>query len=422
MWLFQKDYSEGCKGDFREVNDSVHLILRKRFAFLLPMTAKVQINGHIGESYVEPNGQLRKGTVLLDVIEQVESVPDATQIEVYINSPGGFADIGDSIYDYLVSQKKKGKVVTTIQTGLVGSIATKIFLAGDRRIADDRYEFFIHNPYIEGASGDQDQLREMASGLQKTEQELRKLYAEFTTITDEGLDGLMKIETGLTADQCVKFGFATEKKLVPVFNSIHKPKMSKEKSFLDHVSKFFEPKGKGVSPKAKAEIPASEVKTLVVTLAENAGSFWVEGEAVAVGSPAYLLDADGQPTQEPLADGAYVLEDGTTVMVAAGMVTEVTPAAEDKKDPLALTEEAINQKIVDAVNAALAAKDAEQKAAIEQVKQEASAQIQALKKNLKLGVQPVKGYTGAGQGIERKSINQIMAEKREERKKQLLKN
>ena len=321
------------------------------------MTGKVNINGHIGESYVDAQGVMHKGTVLLDVIEQAESFPEATEIEVLINSPGGYADIGDSIYEYLVSLKKKDKTVTTVQTGLIGSIATKIFLAGDRRIVDDRYKFWIHNPFMDNVSGDQDQLREMASSLEATEKNLRKFYAEFTSISDEGLDGLMKIETGLTADQCVKFKFATEKKLVPVFNSINN-KMKDEKSFLIHVAAYFT-KPKGVAPKAKAAIPGTEAKSMVLTLADGAGSFWVEAEALEVGVPAFLLDAEGQPTAEPLSDGEYVLEDGTAVTVSAGLVSAVAPVEAKKDDTEMITKEEAELMVQAAVEKALADNKAE---------------------------------------------------------------
>lgn len=376
------------------------------------MIGKIKgILGHIGASYVDAQGQLHKGTVLLDVIEQVESLPaETTIIEIPVNSPGGYADIGDAIYEYLVSLKKKGKQIVTIQTGLVGSIATKIFLAGDRRIVDDRYQFWIHNPYLDKVTGDQDQLRAMAADLEKTEKDLRKFYGEFTSITDEGLDGLMKIETGLTADQCVKFKFATEKKLVPVFNLINPTKKTmklEEKSLKDQLLELLgvKPESKGVKP--KAAIPANtEVKSLVVNLADGAGSFYVEGEALAEGMPCYLLDADGNPTEEAVQDGDYKLEDGSMVSVAGGKVAKVTPMAEESK---VATQEEIDAKVKEAVDAAKA-----------EMKKEFETLTLALKKETKLGVAPkpavLAKVKGGDQG-EYKTISQIQAEREAERRK-----
>ena len=402
------------------------------------MKGKISINGHIGDSYVDQNGLMHKGTNLLDVIEQVETFPQALELEIAINSPGGFVDVGDSIYDYLISQKKLGKKLTTIQTGLVGSIATKIFLAGDRRIADDRYEFWIHNPFQQDVSGDQDELRAAADAVAETEKNLIKFYGDFTSISSEGLDALMKKETGLTADQCVKFGFATEKKLVPVFNAINNTtksinKMSKtkdEKSLKDQLLNILGVKAdpKGVQPKAKAEIPGGgEKQSLVVTLAEGAGAFWVEGDAVAVGAPAFLLDADGQPTAEPLADGDYPAEDGSMITVAGGLITAITPAAAgagagEVDNPL--TAEAVAEMINAALAKAQEGSLAEIAKVREEAKKETESKIMALKGQIKLGIQPTKGVLGGsnGQKLEYKSISQRMAEQAEERKKQLNKN
>lgn len=389
---------------------------------------KVNIFGHIGDSFVDEAGILHKGTNLLNVIEQVESFPQATQIEVSINSPGGYVDVGDAIYDYLLSLKKQGKQLTTIQVGLIGSIATKLFLAGDRRIADDRYKFWIHNPFQENVSGDADALMTAANAVAETEKSLRKFYAEFTSISDEGLDGLMKIETGLTADQCIKFKFATEKKLTPAFNAIKttiKKVMANtkqdEQSFLEYMKAYWnKDKAKGQQPK-KAEIPGGgERQSLVVTLAEGAGSFWVEGEALAEGSPAFLLDEAGQPTTEPLADGDYALEDGTKVTVAGGLVTAVMPGEEEEEEqPEALTAEQVSEMI----NAALAKAQEGSLAEVAKIKEEHKKEILALKSTLKLGVQPTKAVLNNGaQKLEYKSIAQRMAEKAEERKKQINKN
>lgn len=388
---------------------------------------KVNIFGHIGDSFVDEAGILHKGTNLLNVIEQVESFPQATQFEVSINSPGGYVDVGDSIYDYLLSLKKQGKQLTTIQVGLIGSIATKLFLAGDRRIADDRYKFWIHNPFQENVSGDADALMTAANAVAETEKSLRKFYAEFTSITDEGLDALMKNETGLTADQCIKFKFATEKKLTPAFNAIKttiKKVMANtkqdEKSFMEHVKAFFNTeKPKGQQPK-KAEIPGGgESQSLVVTLVEGAGSFWVEGEALAEGSPAFLLDEAGQPTTEPLADGDYALEDGTKVTVEGGLVTAVMPGEEEGEQPEALTAEQVSEMIA----AALAKAQEGSLAEVAKIKEDHKKEILALKSTLKLGVQPTKAVLNNGA----KSVNwgetaaQTMARLTKEREQELKK-
>jgi ATP-dependent protease ClpP protease subunit len=387
------------------------------------MIGKISINGHIGDSYVDSQGQAHVGTNLLSVIDQVANFPDALAYEVSINSPGGYVDVGDAIYDYLLSLKKQGKTITTIQTGLIGSIATKLFLAGDRRIADDRYQFWIHNPFQENVSGDADAMQAAADLLGATEKNLRKFYAEFTQISDEGLDGLMKIETGLSADQCIKFKFATEKKLVPAFNTIKINKMANkkdDKSFMEHVKAYFvAEKPKGVQP--KAEIPTNEAKSMVVNLADGSGAFWVEGELVE-GANAFLLDEAQQPTMEPLADGDYPVDGGSVVSVAGGVITAVA-APEEEAAVETLTKEMVQEMINAAVGVANEKAALEIAAVKEQAQKETEAKIKALKGDIKLGIQPKNPVlSGSGVKLEYKSINDKMREKAEARKKQLNNN
>lgn len=380
------------------------------------MIAQINIHGQIGPSYVDEKGLFHKGVVLLDVIEQAESQPDATEFEVSINSPGGYVDIGDAIYNYLQSLKKKGKV-NTIQNGLVGSIATKIFLAGDERLVDDRFQFWIHNPFKEGVSGDADELMAMAKGLEETETALRQFYMNFTKISDEGLDALMKAETGLTSDQCIKFGFATGKKSVPVLNIINPTMKKDEKSFMDHVKAFFTQDPKGVQP--KAQIPgATQPKSMVVNLADGAGSFWIDGEGVAEGVAAFLLDEAGQPTSQSLADGDYALEDGSVISVMGGKVAKLTAKQEI---PMEDEEEMIPKSQVEAmVKAAVEQAIAPKLAEFEKEKESA---IMALKKSARIGVQPTKAALGLPDNQPKgRTIASVMRDKREERRKQLNKN
>lgn len=382
----------------------------------------------IGPSYVDGNGKFHKGIELIDLIDQIAALPkDVLEIEIPVATPGGHVDVGNDMFDYLDSLKLEGKKITTIQNGLIGSIGTKIFLAGDRRISDPRYEFWIHNPYVENFSGDKDAFKSQQEALDATEKDLIKFYSQFTGITSVGIDALMKIETGIKSAQLLKYGFATEEKAAPVFNVINTKsinKMSKtkdEKSLKEQLLNILGVKAdpKGVQPKAKAEIPGGEKKSLVVTLAEGAGAFWVEGDAVSVGAPAFLLDADGQPTAEPLADGDYPAEDGSMITVSDGMISAVTPAEESEvENPL--TAEAVAEMI----NAALAKAQTEIAKVKEEAKKETESKIMALKGQIKLGIQPTKGVLNGsnGQKLEYKSISQRMADQAEERKKQLNKN
>lgn len=375
------------------------------------MIGKINIIGHIGDSYVDKNGQLHKGTNLLNVIEQAESFPDATEYEVSVNSPGGFVEVGDSIYDYLLSLKKKGRKLTTIQTGLIGSIATKLFLAGDEKKVDDRYKFWIHNPYQENVSGDQDALQAAADAVGETEKKLRKFYADVTGITDEGLDGLMKIETGLTADQCIKFKFATGKVNVPVFNAINTTKIKmkpEEKSLKEQLLALLGVKPeekKGKQPKAAIPASTTEGKSLVVNLAEGAGSFYVNAEALTEGAECFTLDAEGKPTAEAVQDGVYNLDPKGSITIEGGKISKVELPEDPEEEEEEMTEEKIDAKVE--------AKIKEKEAELEKKFQDLTL---ALKKEVKLGVQPKPAVMGLSKDNTFKSITQIQMERSQKQK------
>src|SRR5690554_1118295 len=101
------------------------------------MTGKIYINGLIGSDERE------KGVELVDVIAQVRKQPNASSFNVYINSEGGSLNIGFDIYNYL---KSLGLPITTIGTGMVASIATVIFMAGQKRVVTPGTRFMIHFP------------------------------------------------------------------------------------------------------------------------------------------------------------------------------------------------------------------------------------------------------------------------------------
>jgi hypothetical protein len=129
-----------------------------------------------------------------------------------------------------------------------------------------------------------------------------------------------------------------------------------------------------------------------------------------------------------LTDAEYSLPDGTTFKVVEGKMTDVMmaePAEPMEPAPVEpmedkFTKEQVDAMVKDAVEKSMAA----QASVINEVKAEASkvteAAILALKKDLRIGSQPAKGFmSNEGQKLEYKSIHQRMAEKAEERKKQL---
>ena len=76
--------------------------------------------------------------------KELESLEDAENINIYINSYGGEVAEGLAIYNALKRHKAK---VTTVVDGFACSIASVIFAAGDERIMSNTSLLMIHNAW-----------------------------------------------------------------------------------------------------------------------------------------------------------------------------------------------------------------------------------------------------------------------------------
>jgi ATP-dependent protease ClpP protease subunit len=349
------------------------------------VTGEIYLNGQIGSGYDE-QGNFLKGVELVDVITSVRAMGDVDSINVHINSPGGFVEVGDMIYSYLESLKKDKKI-TTIAEKLVGSIATKIFLVGDERLIGDGDEFFIHNPSVNPGQSDANKLIAYAEHVSETESNLRKFYAEKTDNTEEALKPLMDVETSLDADQAIKLGFATGKKTQKVF-----AKVKSNMNLIDDVLK----KAKGLfQPKAAMSLPLKDGQTVVTVEAE-------EGEDL-IGKPAKVGDA-------PAPDGSHELADGKILIVEGGLVKEIkeAPAADDVEDKKYKEMQANFDKLAQAVNALIEAQTKSKDSLVNLMDEK----ITALKSTIKTSHTPEKKKVEAHKPSVKYSLDEIMAAKR----------
>ncbi len=119
-------------------------------------------------------------------------------ITVFIGSPGGHVESGDTIFDMIRFIKP---VVRTVGTGWVGSIATHIYLATDRenRFALPNTRFLIHQP-AGGFGGDASDIEIHAREIVKTRERINGIIAERTgqplerVVKDTDRDYWMSVE------------------------------------------------------------------------------------------------------------------------------------------------------------------------------------------------------------------------------------
>ena len=300
--------------------------------------AKLNIEGYIGGADLISlfgGGETFNLSALKKFLDSLES--DVTDIHVAINSGGGSVVEGWAIYDKL---KTSGKKITTIGEGMVGSIATIIFMAGDVRKLHENSRFFIHNPYWQPDSPtpmEADDLISLGESLQAEQKKILDFYSKQTGTAIEQLEPLMQKATDLTSTQALEMGFANEiistsvnykpYKLVAFVATENKPKqikMNKNENSVSWIKRSFTKLAAMINGVTlNMEMPVKDASGNEVLL-------YVESETEDLtGKSAYLLDAEGN--ESPAPDGDYKDANNRVIKIAGGVVTEVVEA-EAKKD------------------------------------------------------------------------------------------
>ncbi|MGW8141874.1 Clp protease ClpP [Sphingomonas paucimobilis] len=129
-------------------------------------------------------------------------------LDIRINSPGGYVMEGLAIFNAIIREKKKGRTVTCHIDGLAASMASIIAMAGDETIMADNALMMIHNPW-DCACGDAAELRRAADQLDRIRDQLVGIYAARTGLTADELIPMLDAETWLTAKDALDQRFVT---------------------------------------------------------------------------------------------------------------------------------------------------------------------------------------------------------------------
>ena len=130
----------------------------------------------------------------------------ARDINVRINCPGGDVFGGHAIYNAL---KRHPANVTTYNDSLAGSIASVIFMAGDRRVMASNALFMIHLPTLD-FDGTADDHRKAADLLDVVRDTIVNVYLEGCNLSEDELVAAMNAETYYGAESALAAGFVTE--------------------------------------------------------------------------------------------------------------------------------------------------------------------------------------------------------------------
>jgi len=125
-------------------------------------------------------------------------------INLYIGSPGGHVESGDTIYDMIRYIKP---VVRTIGTGWVGSIATHIYLAPERenRLCLPNTRFLIHQP-AGGMGGTAADVEIHAREILKTRERINRVISERTGQPLERVERDTDRDYWMSAEESVEYG------------------------------------------------------------------------------------------------------------------------------------------------------------------------------------------------------------------------
>lgn len=236
-------------------------------------------------------------------------------IKVNINSYGGDTDEGKVIYTLLREYRDKHNVdVTTRARGRCDSIATVIFLAGDKRILNRYIEPFVHNPWAYSDDGDAKHFTRIAADLTRTTQSIAKFYADHTDLTYE--DALLLMDKGsyISVEEALKLRFGTEidniSRPVALNKILNKVKTNNNKMDNTLLKRIASALG----------IKTGAENSTVFTDANEELEFAsvAEGESPKVGDSATI---GGEA-----AEGEYTLPDGTVYVFTAGELTEIRTA------------------------------------------------------------------------------------------------
>ena len=303
---------------------------------------------------------------------------DDNRIDVEIHSCGGDCVEGYAIYDAL---RASGKEISCKVVGRCASMATVILLAAplERRTAYAHSELLIHSPYYGSAPNGiltVAKMEAMINELNSDKEKMLALYTERTGKTREVLEAQMATDSWFYPEKAIELGLISS--IVPAIsakvelNINQNPKgMTKGKetavpqSLLDRLLKK--------CGYAKIEDVPTVGLVITTSTGDELNVEREEGE-IQVGDPA-----------SP--DGEHVLEDGRTVVVQDGVITEIKEPGSEDED-------------VDALKARIDELEAENKELKENAKSEEDVKILAAVKDAggidKLTKAASSKYTPAG--------------------------
>lgn len=140
-------------------------------------------------------------------------------INVYVNSPGGHVESGDTIHD-MIRFVDSIAPVNLIGTGWVASAGALIFAAGhkDRRFCLPNTRFLLHQP-MGGVRGPATDIDIEAREILKMRERLNRIFAAETGHTYEKIAKDTDRNYWMSAQEAIEYGLVT--KIISRFSDLH---------------------------------------------------------------------------------------------------------------------------------------------------------------------------------------------------------
>ena len=130
-------------------------------------------------------------------------------IDVYINSPGGHVESGDTIHD-MIRFVDAAAPVRVIGTGWVASAGALIFLAGarERRFCLPNTRFLLHQP-MGGVRGPATDINIEAMEIVKMRERINRIIARETGQTQEKVERDTDRNYWMSAEEAIAYGMVS---------------------------------------------------------------------------------------------------------------------------------------------------------------------------------------------------------------------
>ena len=141
-----------------------------------------------------------------DIVKELMGLNVKT-INVYINSYGG--EVAEALAIYSALKRHQARI-HTFADGFACSAASIIFCAGDQRTMGPLSMLMIHNCMSHVGYANSEEMRKAADDNDKINQSSINAYKAATGMKEEQIKQLMDDETWFTAEEALKFRFATD--------------------------------------------------------------------------------------------------------------------------------------------------------------------------------------------------------------------